>query len=95
MSQVPISVKLWVPWSCCVESYNYKKRLEKIDGAEGEIRTRTELPPLDPEPSVSTSSTTSALVKRYDKWYGSPLIHDNYNRFFLLSNKFKKREENA
>ena len=25
------------------------KRLDKIDGAEGEIRTRTGLPPLDPE----------------------------------------------
>ena len=38
-----------------------------VDGAEGEIRTRTGLPPLDPEPSVSTSSTTSALEKRNEK----------------------------
>ena len=29
-------------------------------GAEEETRTPTGLPPLDPEPSVSTSSTTSA-----------------------------------
>ena len=31
-----------------------------IDGAEGETRTPTEIPPLDPEPSASTSSATSA-----------------------------------
>lgn len=31
-------------------------------GAEGEIRTRTGLTPLDPEPSVSASSTTSASI---------------------------------
>ena len=49
MSQVPISVELWVVRSCYVESCNYKKRMGKIDGAEGEIRTRTGLPPLDPE----------------------------------------------
>ena len=30
------------------------------DGAEGETRTPTEKPPLDPEPSASTSSATSA-----------------------------------
>ncbi len=29
-------------------------------GAEGETRTPTGLRPLDPEPSVSTNSTTSA-----------------------------------
>ncbi len=29
-------------------------------GAEGETRTPTEQPPLDPEPSASTSSATSA-----------------------------------
>ena len=44
-----------------------RKDIEKIDGAEGEIRTRTGLPPLDPEPSVSTSSTTSALEIRSNK----------------------------
>ena len=52
-----------VSWKDYVESCNYKKRLEKIDGAEGETRTRMGLLPLDPEPSVSTSSTTSALEK--------------------------------
>ena len=31
-----------------------------IDGAEGETRTRTDIRPLDPEPSASTSSATSA-----------------------------------
>ncbi len=39
-----------------------------VDGAEGESRTPTGEPPLDPEPSVSTNSTTSAqeglLAKR-------------------------------
>lgn len=30
------------------------------DGAEGEARTRTGQPPLDPEPSASTNSATSA-----------------------------------
>ena len=39
------------------------KRLEEVSGAEGETRTRTGLLPLDPEPSVSTSSTTSAPEK--------------------------------
>ena len=39
------------------------KKLEKNYGAEGETRTRTGLLPLDPEPSVSTSSTTSAPEK--------------------------------
>ena len=31
-----------------------------IYGAEGETRTRTDLRPLDPEPSASTNSATSA-----------------------------------
>ena len=34
--------------------------LEILTGAEGETRTRTEIPPLDPEPSASTISATSA-----------------------------------
>ena len=63
MSQVPISVELWMFWKDNVESCNLMERLEKIDGAEGETRTRMGLLPLDPEPSVSTSSTTSALEK--------------------------------
>ena len=32
----------------------------EINGAEGETRTRTDIHPLDPEPSASTSSATSA-----------------------------------
>ena len=32
-------------------------------GAEGETRTPTDIHPLDPEPSASTSSATSALRK--------------------------------
>ncbi len=31
-----------------------------MSGAEGETRTRTGVRPLDPEPSASTSSATSA-----------------------------------
>ncbi len=37
--------------------------LEK-SGAEGETRTPTGEPPLDPEPSASTNSATSATVWR-------------------------------
>ncbi len=48
-------------------SYNILERLEEVNGAEGETRTRTGLLPLDPEPSVSTSSTTSALEKLHEK----------------------------
>ena len=48
-SQMPISVGKWVFWSYCVENCNLVKRLEKIDGAEGETRTRMGLLPLDPE----------------------------------------------
>ena len=33
---------------------------KKIDGAEEKSRTPTGKPPLDPEPSASTSSATSA-----------------------------------
>ena len=36
-----------------------------FDGAEGESRTPTPLPELDPEPSVSTNSTTSARKSVY------------------------------
>ena len=57
-----------------MDGRNLMKRLEKIDGAEGETRTRMGLLPLDPEPSVSTSSTTSALEKLEEKWYVLPLI---------------------
>ena len=37
-----------------------------IGGAEGETRTRTAIQPLDPEPSASTNSATSAQ-KTHDK----------------------------
>ncbi len=37
-----------------------RRRLFILFGAEGETRTPTGLRPLDPEPSVSTNSTTSA-----------------------------------
>ncbi len=37
------------------------------NGAEGETRTPTGEPPLDPEPSVSTNSTTSARKRHIDK----------------------------
>ena len=36
-----------------------------IDGAEGESRTPTSIRPLDPEPSASTSSATSAQSDAY------------------------------
>ena len=35
-----------------------------VCGAEGETRTPTREPSLDPEPSASTTSATSALLKR-------------------------------
>jgi hypothetical protein len=40
------------------------QRHSTIDGAEGETRTPTEKPPLDPEPSASTNSATSAFKMR-------------------------------
>ncbi len=45
------------------------KNLREINGAEEGTRTPMGLLPLDPEPSVSTSSTTSALEKLEEKWY--------------------------
>ena len=51
------------PRRCC-RSPNH------LDGAEGESRTPTGKPPLDPEPSVSTNSTTSAS--------GRPLINPSF-----------------
>ena len=49
MSQMGFSVKRGVLWTCCVESCNYKKRHDKIYGAEGGTRTPMGLLPLDPE----------------------------------------------
>ena len=40
--------------------------LLQANGAEGETRTPTEKPPLDPEPSASTNSATSARIKAID-----------------------------
>ena len=37
--------------------------LNKIYGAEEKTRTSTRIPPLDPEPSASTNSATSATHK--------------------------------
>jgi hypothetical protein len=60
-----------------VESCNYKKRLDIIDGAEGGTRTPMGLLPLDPEPSVSANSTTSALAKdRKGCYMGKTLLID-------------------
>ena len=47
----PILVTWMAFRSCYVEICNCKKRLGKIDGAEGETRTRMGLLPLDPESS--------------------------------------------
>ena len=43
-----------------VKGYSLLAVALNSDGAEGESRTPTGEPPLDPEPSVSTNSTTSA-----------------------------------
>ncbi len=39
-----------------------RAKLLKSNGAEDENRTRTRFPPLPPQDSVSTNSTTSARV---------------------------------
>ena len=44
--------------------------LSFFDGAEGETRTRMTVRSLDPEPSVSTSSTTSATAFLLSKTAG-------------------------
>ena len=60
-----------------MESYNQLIRLAKIDGAEGGTRTPMGLLPLDPEPSVSANSTTSALAKdRQECYMRKTLIFD-------------------
>ena len=54
----------------CVEKKRaaiFRLRLLLSDGAEGETRTPTPLRELDPEPSVSTNSTTSARKETYPK----------------------------
>lgn len=55
--------------SFCLGTENLENFLSKLSvdliykkpGAEGGTRTPTGSPPLDPEPSVSTNSTTSAF----------------------------------
>ena len=44
---------------------NVKRRDGTKYGAEGESRTPTSVRPLDPEPSASTNSATSARRKEY------------------------------
>ena len=60
-----------VPPKAIFQSLQHKKRSPQSStlygpfisfGAEGETRTPMPLPALDPEPSVSTNSTTSALL---------------------------------
>ena len=54
----------------CVEKKRaalFRLRLLLSDGAEGETRTPMKEPSLDPEPSVSTNSTTSARKETYPK----------------------------
>ena len=50
-------------------------------GAEGETRTPTGEPPLDPEPSVSANSTTSALLFNMPS-FPLPLIPSHQERVF-------------
>ena len=50
-------------------------------GAEGESRTPTGEPPLDPEPSVSTNSTTSAFRLKQ---------RSIYLQLYLLASKILK-----
>lgn len=64
-------------------------------GAEGETRTPTPLPELDPEPSVSTNSTTSAREIKYRitrllaSFFFAPqkllAVQKNINPIFFLS----------
>ena len=50
----PVKKESTQAWSKCLECFS-------MHGAEGGTRTPTGEPPLDPEPSVSANSTTSAL----------------------------------
>jgi hypothetical protein len=56
-----------------------------LDGAEGESRTPTRIPPLDPEPSASTNSATSAQPA------GNMIIYKGFvKQFFEASLKSLK-----
>lgn len=59
-------------------------------GAEGESRTPTPLPELDPEPSVSTNSTTSArkFVYRIRPPLASFFL--DFSHFLFLARKIKR-----
>ena len=61
-----------------------------INGAEGETRTPTENPPLDPEPSASTNSATSAIktnnLKKID--LKSKLFYIIFFNFVKIINGF-------
>ena len=56
-------------------------------GAEGESRTPTPLPELDPEPSVSTNSTTSARKSVYRIRPPLASFFFDFSHFFILTNK--------
>ena len=58
-----------------MESCNYKKRMKKIDGAEGETRTRMGLLPLDPESSECVLANLLYLYNYFD-FKDFPDIHN-------------------
>lgn len=58
-------------------------------GAEGESRTPTPLPELDPEPSVSTNSTTSARKSVYRIRPPLASFFFDFSHFFILTNKIR------
>ena len=67
------------PWNkgyFCVSAWFYC-------GAEGETRTPTRKPSLDPEPSASTSSATSARKWKLDFWKKIDLITEIIYIFFF------------
>ena len=61
-------------------------------GAEGETRTRTGVHPLDPEPSASTSSATSAHAKTLSIWLGEKKIDFTPKLFYI--NQFRSAVKN-
>ena len=59
-------------------------------GAEGESRTPTPLPELDPEPSVSTNSTTSARKSVYRIRPPLASFFLDFSHFLFLARKIKR-----
>ena len=59
-------------------------------GAEGESRTPTPLPELDPEPSVSTNSTTSARKSVYRIRPPLASFFLDFSHFLFFRRKIKK-----